>query len=301
MKIFMDKFCYRFILSALFACCPLFAQTASWYTKVDSIIRTADGHIGVAISSLEENDTLFVNDNDPFPMQSVFKFPLVLAVLHQVDEGKFQLDQKIHVGKDDLLPNTWSPLREKYPDGNIDLPLRELLKYTITLSDNNICDFLFRLMGGPQNVESYIHSLGIKNIVIRANEEEMHKSWDVQFKNHCTPKAMLGLLELFCKGDILSDSTEVFLWKTMTETTTGKDRIKGLLPKGTVVAHKTGFSGTNEQGITAATNDVGIVALSNGKHFAIAVFLSNSRADALTRDRIIAEIARVAWDHFLEK
>jgi beta-lactamase class A len=84
----------------------------------------------------------------------------------------------------------------------------------------------------------------------------------------------------------------------MVETPTGPDRIKGLLPKETVVAHKTGTSGTNDQGIAAATNDAGIVTLPNGEHFAIVVYVANSPADAKTREATIARITRAVWDEY---
>ena len=83
-------------------------------------------------------------------MQSVYKYPLALAILNQVDKGIFSLEQKIHIKKEDLLPDTWSPLRKKYPDGNADITLDELLNITVSQSDNNGCDILFRLIGGTE-------------------------------------------------------------------------------------------------------------------------------------------------------
>jgi beta-lactamase class A/beta-lactamase class A VEB len=73
------------------------------------------------------------------------------------------------------------------------------------------------------------------------------------------------------------------------------------VPKGTVVAHKTGWSGTNKDGVTAAVNDIGIIFLPNGQHFAISVFVTNSKEDIATNERIIADIAKVAWDYFSTK
>ena len=83
----------------------------------------------------------------------------------------------------------------------------------------------------------------------------------------------------------------------MTETGTGAHRIKGMLPADAVVAHKTGTSGT-AAGVTAATNDVGIVTLPDGRHLAIAVFVSDSTADEAAREGVIAKAARAAWDYF---
>jgi beta-lactamase class A len=87
----------------------------------------------------------------------------------------------------------------------------------------------------------------------------------------------------------------------MVETPTGPNRIKGLLPKETIVAHKTGTSGTNEKGVAAATNDVGIVSLPNGEHFAIVVFVANAMADEKTREEVIARITKAVWDEFTAK
>lgn len=271
----------------------IFAQK----TEIEKIIKESKGTIGVAIKDLSNGKTLVFNKNHKFPMQSVYKFPLAMAVLHEVDKGKFALDQKILVTKKDLLPNTWSPMREKYPEGNVDLTLAEILSFTVSQSDNNGCDILFRLLGGTANVDKYIKSLGIKDMSIVATEEEMHAAWDVQYTNWSKPKAMLKLLEIFNKGNKLSKSSNEFLWKIMTETSTGPNRIKGFLPSDVSVAHKTGTSGTNAQGITSAINDVGIVNLSNGKKFAIVVFVSNTPDDTKTAESIIAKISKIMWDN----
>ena len=88
----------------------------------------------------------------------------------------------------------------------------------------------------------------------------------------------------------------------MRETSTGVNRLKGQLPENTVVAHKTGSSGTNKQtGITAAVNDIGIVFLPNGKHFYISVFVTDSKENADVNEKIIADIGKVVWDYFASK
>ena len=268
--------------------------------KIELIAEKAKGDVGVCIIGLENNDTITFNGNGRFPMQSVYKFPVALAVLNQVDKGILSLDKKIFVKKKELLSKTWSPLREKYPKGNVKISLAELLTYTVSMSDNNGCDILFKLMGGTKMVNDYIHNIGIKDIAIVATEEEMHKDWNVQFTNWCTPIAMGNLLNKFNKGEILSQKSTKFLMRVMEETSTGPKRIKGLLPAGTIVAHKTGSSGSNEVGIIGALNDVGIVTLPNGNHFAIVVFISNTTADENVCEKIIAEITKVVWDRYVE-
>jgi beta-lactamase class A len=98
---------------------------------------------------------------------------------------------------------------------------------------------------------------------------------------------------------VLSPESRALLTRLMIDTPTGPKRIKGLLPKGTMVVHKTGTSNT-VSGITAATNDIGIITLPNGKHLAVAVFVSDSKADRETREGVIARIAKSAYDIFLQ-
>jgi len=266
--------------------------------EIERMIAPARGLVGVAVHVPETGDTLTINGDARFPMQSVYKFPLALAVLRQVDQGTLSLSQELQLSKEDLLPNTWSPLRERYPDGNVVVTLDELLTYTVSLSDNNGCDILFRLVGGPAAVNEYVHGLGITDMAIVATEEEMHRGWEVQFQNWSSPAAMCRLLDAFYSGNILSQRSREYLWSLMVQAATGSGRLKGRLPEGTVVAHKSGSSGTNDEGITAATNDVGIIALPWGGHVILVVFVADSAADKQTRDEVIADIARVVWDAY---
>jgi beta-lactamase class A len=93
----------------------------------------------------------------------------------------------------------------------------------------------------------------------------------------------------------LSAESQALLLKLMTESIPGAKRLKGQLPAGTVVAHKTGTGGMRD-GITSATNDIGIITLPNGTHLAVAVFVSDSSADEATRESVIARMAKAAWD-----
>lgn len=289
------------IFLCLFIGETIVAQTDSLRRKIETVIQSKKATVGVGVWGLESNDTLTINGDARFPMQSVFKFHIALAVLNQVDRGVFSLSQEVWIGKSELLPNTWSPLRKKHPNGNAKIPLGEILRFTVSQSDNNGCDILLKLLGGVNPVQRYFDSIGIRDFSIKANEEQMHKDWNVQFTNWTTPKSTVALLKLFFDRKLLSDSSFEFLWKCMTETTTGPNRIKGQLPEGTMVAHKTGSSGPNEAGVTAATNDIGIITLPNGKHVVICVYVSNSKENEATNEKIISDIAKIVWDGFLEK
>lgn len=287
----------------LFTAFSSFAQTIdSLRQEIQRIVSTKNATVGISIVGSKGNDTLSINGNKHFPLQSVFKFHIALVVLSQIDKGKFSLDKKIEIRKKDLLPGLYSPLRDKYPNGAT-LTIAEILEYTVSASDNVGCDVLLRLIGGPEAVEKYFAKNNFRDISIKINEEVQQGNWDLQFQNWTTPKAANAVLTSFYdnKKKLLSSKSYEFIWKIMRETTTGKNRLKGQLPEKTVVAHKTGTSGTNKDGLTAAVNDIGVVFLPNGQHFFISVFVTNSKENAETNEKIIADIAKVTWDYFANR
>jgi beta-lactamase class A len=231
-------------------------------------------------------------------MQSVYKLPIAMAVLNQVDRGALSLDQNVRVEKEDLVgAGQHSPVRDKTPNGGVELSVRELLRFMVSESDGSACDVLLRVVGGPGRVTAFLNQLSLKAVVVANTEKEMGRDEQVQYRNWASPNAMLRLLRAVHEGPALSAPSRTYLLQLMTETGTGPNRIKGMLPAGTVVAHKTGTSGTHN-GFTRATNDVGIVTLPNGQHMAVAVFVSDSAVDTTVREGTIAKLARAAWDHW---
>jgi beta-lactamase class A len=288
-------------IGLLYIVSPVNAQIAQLQTKIEQVIKSKKATVGVGIYEFGSRQTLTINGDKHLPMQSVYKFHLALAVLKEVDKGRLQLTQKMHLRKSDIIPGLYSPMGEAYPKGEVDLTLADIIRYMVADSDGSACDYLFRLLGGPKQVDAFIHQLGIQDVAIRDTEEMMQAkgNWDVQYTNWTTPSAMLGLLKLFYQGKILSASSHDFLWKVMVGTTTGQGRLKKSLPVGTVVAHKTGTSGTNKDGLTGAVNDVGYIVLPNGKYMAISVFVTNSTETIETNERIIADITKLAYNHFV--
>ena len=297
----MTKVFYLSSLLFLFVAYQTSAQTTdSLKQKIEQIISTKKADVGVSIMGIEDKDTLSINGNRHYPMQSVFKFHIAIAVLAEVDNGNLSLNQEINIKKTDLIQDTWSPIKAKFPNG-VKLTLAEVIRYTVSESDNIGCDILLRLIGGTKIVNQYFLNKNFKDISILASEEEMHKDWNVQFTNWTTTNSANNLLKAFYEEKLLSKKSNDFLWKTMTETTTGKKRMKGQLPESTIVAHKTGTSGTNEKGISAAVNDMGIVTLANGKHFIITIFVSNSYENEETNEKIISDISKLTWNYFMNK
>lgn len=271
-------------------------EDAELQKQVEQIASAARGRVGVRAIVLETGDTVSLNPKDHFPMQSVYKLPIGMAVLEQVDAGKIKLDQRVRVEKSDYLrQGQHSPIRDKNPEGT-ELSVQELLRFAVSESDGTASDVLLRLVGGAEAVTKYLNGLKVTEMVVADSEKEIGRDWETQYRNWASPAGAVTLLAALHERRGLSEQSRALLLKFMVESPTGPKRLKGLLPGGAVVAHKTGTSGTNASGIHAATNDIGIVTLPNGRHVAIAVFVSDSPADDATREGVIAKVARAVWD-----
>jgi beta-lactamase class A len=270
--------------------------------QIENYLKDKEAKVGVVVTDSMGNVIAWVNGNYQFPMQSVFKFHIAMVVLAEVDKGTFTLDQKMVIKKSDLKTKTWSPIRDLYPKGTT-LTLAEIIDFTVSQSDNNGCDYLLKLIGGPKVVENYFREKGYPNISIQVTEAQMHKSWNVQYKNWITPAESNRILFDFHQQNqtFLSVDCKKFLLQCMLNTETGMKRLKGKLPDGTPVAHKTGSSGSNANGVTAAANDVGIVFLPNRNGFIISVFVSQSIESEVVNEVIIADLCLIAWEYFNPK
>ena len=293
----MKKLTILFLLISIFS----FAQKAELKKEISKI--TEGKKATVAVSVLGIDFPFQYNNNNAekkLPMQSVFKYHIALAVLDLVDQGKLSLDQKVFIKKSELLPNTWSPIREKNPEGNFEMPISELIEYSVAMSDNVGCDVLLRLIGGPKVVHDFLISKGAKDTQIVYNEEIMQSAWKNQYENYTTMKSATRLLKDFYKGKILSKKSTEFLLAVMYRTSTGLNKIVEQLPKYAKVAHKTGSSGKNDAGLTGAENDIAIITLPNGKTYAIAIFVSDSTESNDVTCKLISDISKVVFEN-LEK
>ena len=295
---FMKKLLLLF--SAIVVAFPVFSQNEVLRNKIQEIIQGKDATVGVALI-VDGKDTLTINNNFRYPTQSVYKFHLALAVLDYLNKNNLTLDHQVYVKKSDLLPNTHSPLRDDYPQGEMSLSVADIIRYTVSKSDNNGCDIQFRLVGGTAEVDKYIRGLGLSEFAIAATEEEMHGPWDVQYTNWSTPYTAAQALEIFRTQDILPQPFHDFLWDALVGTTTGGNKIKALLPEGTLVAHKTGSSYRNAEGLNAAENDIAIIQLPDGRYYSLVVFVADSMESFDVNCGIIAQISKVVYDSLVEQ
>jgi len=154
---------------------------------------------------------------------------------------------------------------------------------------------VLRTIGGPAVVNDYMRSIGVAGFRLVDDEQALAGDNELQYRNWFEPAGAVQLLRRISDNSPLTAEHTRILLQWMQDSPTGAHRIKGELPAGRIVMHKTGSSGTRN-GTTAATNDIGLITLPDGLRLAIAIFVTDSRADDSTRDAVIARIAKAAYD-----
>lgn len=278
----------------------LFARQNRLEAQLKQAVKDKKGEIGIAVI-IDGKDTVTVNNEIHYPLMSVFKFHQALALADYMEKRKQPLETRLPIEKADLKPDTYSPLRDRYPQGGIEMSIADLLRYTLQQSDNNACDILFAYQGGPDAVNGYIRSLGIRECAITATEDEMHQDLDLCYRNWTTPLAAAELLEIFHKKPLFGKAYKDFIYRTMVECRTGQDRLVApLLDKKAIVSHKTGTGDRNAEGRQIGCNDIGFVLLPDGRTYSIAVFVKDSEESNQANSKIIADISRIVYEYVMQ-
>lgn len=300
--------------------------------EITRLSAFSGGVLGVTAIHIETGKRFSQNGQVRFPMASSYKIPIAIQLLSRVDSGKYSLDQLVEITKADLHPGSGMIAdRFNWPGSltpGVALSVRSLMELMLLISDNSATDICLRLAGGPGAVNACMRRLGIKDLSVDRPTSYLIADWlgvnmdprlpwsnsrfdslekiltpekmksssrnfDADLKDTSTPDAMSALLLQLHTQPILKPDTKLLLLDIMRRCETGLTRLKGSLPPGTEVMHKTGTIG-----MTA--NDVGIMTLpGDAGHVVIAVFTKSSEKPLADRERAIAEVTRALHDYYL--
>jgi beta-lactamase class A len=265
------RFVAIFLWLFAFALQPATAATsspnlASLEQQLRAVVGSASSNVGVAALDLTTGETVSINGDVRFPMASTVKVAVAAAYLNQVDHGNRSLDDKIS-------GQTASSLMQRM----------------LIHSDNQATDILIRDLGGPRAVQDWLRFQGFNTIRVDRTIARLladpRDLWDI--RDSSTPMAMVEMLQKLDKGNILKPQSRSYLLDLMGRCATGRNRIRGMLPWGTRVEHKTGT-------LNGYTSDIGFITLNNGHRIAVAMF-ARGGAD---RPQTIATAARAIYDGF---
>ena len=230
------------------------------------LTASTPGDVGVAAVDLKSGELVTINGDKPYPMASTVKIAIAANYLAQVEHGRRSLDDKIG-GR----------------------TAAQLMEAMIIHSNNPATDLLLRDLGGPKTVQAWLTQNNLTGLRIdRSIAQLLSAKRDLHdIRDSSTPQAMVELLRRLDGGQVLRPWSRSYLLGLMSRCQTGKNRIRGLLPFGTPVEHKTGT-------LTGLTTDVGFITLPGGRRIAVAFFARGGS----NRPRAIAEAARTIYYGF---
>ncbi len=264
-------------------------------SQIDSFIKSKKAYIGLAVIGQEPGDTFFYNADSSFIMMSVVKFPQAVGIMHQVSHQLLKLDTMVVFDSVSLKRQTWSPLRDEHPYGNVSMTLGNCFNYSVAKSDNIVCDRLYDFFSIP-NLNLFLHAQHYNKINIGSAYKNMNT--DSLIANNSSPRDMALLLKDFYNGKLCGEQEKQMLLDIMRKTETGPMRLKGQLP-GVTIAHKTGTYFEKDSFIDAL-NDVGIVEIPNQPYY-IAVFVNRSLEGQESTEAIIAQLNKMVYDYFKQQ
>ncbi len=295
--------------------------------QIELLSRTTDAVVGVSALHIESGRYVSVRGTEPFPQASAIKVPIAVQIMALADQGKLPLDKMVTLKPADLHPGSGRITELLFHPG-VALSIENIMELAIVVSDNSAADLMLREAGGPAAVTERMKILGLSGIrvdrsiaVLLADwggiktlppEAEWNREmWDKLFdavpeaehmaarrlathdpRDTTTPADMTKLLARIWKKDLFSPLYATKLVDMMERCETGKSRIKGMLPQGTEVAHKTGSVG-------GVVNDVGIITLpGKAGHVALSVFTKGSYRAEEVSEKTVAELSRTIYDYF---
>jgi beta-lactamase class A len=311
-----------FAAAAVLAVLPTGFQRAKLQSELDRLTRGFDGRVGICVQ--QKSVSACVNRNQRFPLQSVMKLLVGIATLDAVDRRGWTLNEKVIVSKQDLSLAV-QPLARLVTGDGFHTTIDDLVRRAIVDSDSAATDVLVARLGGPAAVQAVLdhhHVSGVRfdrderhlqteigglkwrpefvdgalldrayAAVPNAQRDEAFRAYQKDPRDTATPLGMAALLQSLVDGLVLSPHSTKRLLEIMTQTVTFPDRLKAGVPAGWMLAHKTGTSGT-WRGVTAATNDVGVLTAPDGTSISVVVFIADSKASPESRAALMASVAR---------
>lgn len=272
------------------------ARDAAIEQQVSAIVAQGRGRIGVAAVDLDGGGQIMINGDMPFPMASTAKIAVAATYLSGVEQGRLRLDQQFPM----MVPvaeaaSSRGAVAAVRP--GLVMSAQSLMELSITRSDNHATDGLIAAVGGIGAVNTWLSRIGVTGqhldhtmATLVRDDGRINPVTTIDTRTSSTPRAMVQLLAAIDRGGALSPESRAVLLDTMTRTSTGKNRIRSGLPEGVVFAHKTGT-------LAGVTDDVGIVRLPDGRHLAIAIFVTGPEGHT-AHAGLIAQIARVLYDGY---
>jgi beta-lactamase class A/beta-lactamase class A CARB-5 len=271
--------------AAIFLSCWASIAAANDHNSlIKTVGRIASGieaRVGFSAYDLESGQKWEYQADQRFAMSSTFKTLACAALLHRVDAGQESLDSTVSFSESDLV--TYSPITEEYAGGQT-MTLSDLCEATLTMSDNTAANLILRVLGGPEQVTSFARSLGDDVTRLDRWETELNEAIPGDNRDTTTPNAMVKNLQRLLLGDALSGKSREQLRDWLKRNQVADELFRAVVPKGWVVADRTGAGGFGSRAITA------VIWPPERQPIVVALYITQTEASFAERNEAITKI-----------
>ena len=283
-------------------------------TELERLADATGGIVGISATQLATGRHIGYREGEPFPTASVIKLPLLVTLYEDAIAGRIDLAERATYRGETKVAGSGVL---QYLDDGLNPTLRDLSILMMSVSDNTATDLLFDRVGKGR-IEETMDRLGLSSIrapfdiremlmelvdmdhskpggydelrrLLRLSSGSGGRSMIPEQADRSTPADMCRLLELVETRAILNADACDAIVELMKRIQSGA-RIPGLLPKGTLVAHKTGS-------YRRLRNDAGIVYAPNGP-YVVALFARELPRDNIEDDEALARISLAIFEEF---
>jgi beta-lactamase class A len=298
----MNKTPRFLLLAALFVGVPPVFAASPLETQIASISSRIDSVVGVSALHVESGRRVAIRGDERFPMGSVYKLPIGVTAMRDIDRGRMLIDRKVMITPDQFSVGV-SWIRDEAKGKPVTMTIGRLVRAMVGDSDNTACDYLLERVRGGTAVTAHMRELGVTDLDVNRSERQIdndirkrggREKYFKDVRDSASPNALLDLLlKMHQKKDGLSADSRKYLLDAMTLTATGPNRMKAALPAGATLAHKTGT-------MPGTVNDAGIITSPDGRHHIVLVVLTKSgrKSTLEQREAVIAEITRAVYAAF---
>jgi beta-lactamase class A len=271
----------------LLAPAPAFANDAEQHlaATIEQIERDLDARVGLVIRDSGSDWSVSFRADERFLMNSTFKTMLCGAVLHRVDAGDIDLDERIGIEAADILE--YAPVTETMA-GNT-MSVGALCHAALDMSDNTATNLLIDQIGGPQSVTAFLRAIGDPVSRLDRREPELNTFTPGDPRDTTTPAAMVATMETLLTGDALTPQSRTQLVDWMSGGGVTGALIRASTPEGWHVADRSGSGDFNR-------NIVAMVTPPDREPYFIAIFLSDAEADFDTRNAALIELSEAVME-----
>jgi beta-lactamase class A len=293
--------------------------------RLDQLGAAFPGEVGIAVQSVERGWRTGWKESELYPQQSVSKFFVALTAMDAIDRGRLSLTEPVTLTRSDLTLFNQPIAQKVLANGTYRTTVEALLVDAVTKSDNTANDRLMRVAGGASAVRSFIADRKLGAIRFYEGERALQSriaglTWNPSYSlgnnfrvardalpmtlrrnlferyiddpyDGATPAAIAGTLARLKRTELLSPASTARLLTIMSDTRTGRNRLRGGLKPGWTLAHKTG-TGQILAGVQAGYNDIGLLTAPDGRSYAVAVLIRRTAAPLPTRMALMNQVVR---------